>query len=141
MIRTEVLEEAELIVHEGGEIPEVAFWNAWFYLTGAPPEGLGLVLRVEEEATLREAVIRRYILIIERDLRVENMNKSFYRGPERARINWNRLCRFLKRHGYPLNGYRRRVRTLVEAFWAELPEGHPLKEETQKFREELAEGG
>ncbi len=139
MIREEVMEEAELIVREGGEIPEVAFWNAWFYLTEAPPDGLGLSLEGQEEALLREAVVRRYLLIIERDLTPANIGKSFYRGPGRARINWQRLRRFLEGWAKPLERYRQKVLALLEAFLKGLPETHPLREEALKFREELWE--
>jgi len=73
VIRKEVQEEAELILFEGGEIPEVAYWNAWFFLTSSPPEGLGLCLNAEEERYLKEAVCRRYLTIIRRDLTPENI--------------------------------------------------------------------
>ncbi len=139
MIREEVREEAELIVHEGGEIPEVAFWNAWFYLTEPPPEGLGLSLERQEEAFLREAVVRRYLLIIERDLTPSNIGRAFYRGPVRARINWQRLRKFLRGESRSLRDCRLKVLGLLEAFLEGLPRDHPLREEALKFREELRE--
>ncbi|WP_297057222.1 hypothetical protein [Thermosulfurimonas sp.] len=137
MIRQEVQEEAELIVHEGGEIPEVAFWNAWFYLTEKPPQGLGLVLEKEEELLLRQAVIRRYLLIIQRDLTPEYIGKSFYRGPVRARVNWQRLCKFLKKHALSPDGYREKIRGLVRDFLARLSPDHPLREPALHLEKEL----
>ena len=137
MIRKEVKEEAELIVYEGGEIPEVAYWNAWFYLTESPPKGLGLVLDKEEELVLKKAVIRRYMFIIQRDLTPKYIGKSFYRGPVRARINWYRLRKFLERYAFSLNGYRERIKELIENFLSELPEEHPLYSEALRFKEDL----
>uniref|UniRef100_A0A7V6CEL9 Uncharacterized protein n=1 Tax=Thermodesulfobacterium geofontis TaxID=1295609 RepID=A0A7V6CEL9_9BACT len=96
-IRDEVLREAEVIKYEGGEIPEVFFWNSYFYLTEPPPKGLGLNLTKEEILTLKKAVIERYLEIIKRDLTPENTNKSFYRGIKRAIVNLKRLKKFAEK--------------------------------------------
>lgn len=93
-IRPEVLQEAEVIKYEGGEIPEVSFWNSYFYLTEAPPKGLGLNLTPEEVLILKKAVIERYLEIIKRDLSPKNIDKPFYRGVGRAIINLKRLKAF-----------------------------------------------
>lgn len=96
-IREEVLSEAELIKHEGGEIPEIAFWNSYYWLTDQPPKGMGLKLNEKEMMILKEAVIERYLTIIKRDLTYENFGKPFFRGIERATINLNRLKKYLKK--------------------------------------------
>ncbi len=98
-IREEVLHEAEIIKYEGGEIPEVAFWNSFFYLTEKPPEGLGLNLTEEEILFLKKAVVERYLKIIKRDLSPENVGKPFYRGIKRVIVNLQRLKIFTEREG------------------------------------------
>ncbi|PMP68938.1 MAG: hypothetical protein C0190_00760 [Thermodesulfobacterium geofontis] len=98
-IREEVLREAEVIKYEGGEIPEVFFWNSYFYLTEPPPKGLGLNLTKEEIQFLKKAVIERYLEIIKRDLTPENIEKPFYRGIKRVIINLRRLKNFAEKEG------------------------------------------
>ena len=98
-IRDEVLREAEVIKYEGGEIPEVFFWNSYFYLTEPPPKGLGLILNEEELLVLKRAVIERYLEIIKRDLTPENIEKPFYRGIKRAIVNLGRLKNFAEKEG------------------------------------------
>jgi uncharacterized protein YicC (UPF0701 family) len=98
-IRDEVLREAEVIKYEGGEIPEVFFWNSYFYLTEPPPKGLGLTLNEEELLVLKRAVIERYLEIIKRDLTPENIEKPFYRGIKRAIVNLGRLKKFAEKEG------------------------------------------
>ncbi len=107
MIREEVQEEAEIIRHSG-EIPEVAFWNSLHYLT-VDEEGPGLELTLQELHHLKKAVVERYLAIIERDLTVENMDKSFYRGVSRAMVNWERLSSFAKREGFSREALRQMV--------------------------------
>ena len=89
MIRSEIREEADGIVLQGGEIPEVALYESLNHL-----QKIGIQITGEELRHLREAVIRRYRDIILRDLTPENVVHSFFRGPERARINHQRLRRF-----------------------------------------------
>jgi len=98
-VRDEVLREAEVIKYEGGEIPEVFFWNSYFYLTEPPPKGLGLTLNEEELIVLKRAVIERYLEIIKRDLTPENIEKPFYRGIKRAIVNLGRLKKFAEKEG------------------------------------------
>jgi len=137
VIRKEVHEEAELIVLEGGEIPEVAYWNAWFFLTSPPPEGLGLHLKAEEVRHLKEAVCQRYLTIIRRDLTPENIGKPHYRGVVRARINWERLQRFARKEGFFANGWRQEIQRALQDFIKEVSPGDPLQEEARQFLEEL----
>ncbi len=96
-MRKEVWTEAEFIKLEGGEIPEVYFWNSYFWLTEKPPSGLGLKLDSKELEYLKKAVVERYLLIIKRDLTYKNIGTPSYRGPERALINLKRLRTFLKK--------------------------------------------
>ncbi len=131
-MRDEVRDEVELILKEGGEIPEVAFWNSYFYLTKEPPEGLGFELKPEELRALKEAVIERYMTIIERDLTAENIDKSLYRGPERAEVNFKRLKSFLEREGFRVEPYRQRVVVLAERFLKEVSDER-LREKARRL--------
>jgi len=146
-LRKEVEQEVEVIIYEGGEIPEVCFWNAYFYLTEPPPEGLGLKLTKEELKALQKAVVERYMLIIQRDLTYEYIDKPFYRGIERATTNIKRLRAFLENTGlYPeYEGVlRRKIKRWFKRFKDSFKrEGKDIserfsKEELKKFREEVA---
>lgn len=146
-IRKEILDEAELILYEGGEIPEVRFWNSFFYLTSPPPEGLGLKLSEEELKILKTAVLNRYILIIERDLTYEFIDKHFYRGLGRALINLKRLKNFLKSSGLEREFRKRTFKLKLTNMFKNLENklkqnGKELslvgtKEEIEEFKKEL----
>ncbi len=118
MIREEVLEEAEIIRHSG-EIPEVALWNSLYYLT-TDEEGPRLTLSEAEARILKRAVVERYLTIIERDLTVENIGKSFYRGVNRAMVNWERLAGFARREGFSLEALRQIVLERFRNFLGEI---------------------
>jgi len=146
-LRKEIQDEIEFILYEGGEIPEVCFWNSYFYLTEPPPEGIGLKLSDEELKALQKAVIDRYLLIIQRDLTYEYMDKPFYRGLSRAITNIKRLRNFLENTGlYPeYEGLlRRKIKRWFKKFKDDLKaNGKDIKklfpkEELKKFREEVS---
>lgn len=99
-MKEEVLAEAEFIKTEGGEIPEVYFWNSYFWLTEKPPLGLGLKLNLKELKYLKRAVLKRYLFILKRDLTYENIGSPAYRGLERALVNLKRLQNFLKKENF-----------------------------------------
>lgn len=146
-IRKEVLQEIEFILYEGGEIPEVCFWNSFFYLTSHPPEGLGLSLTQEELKALKQAVIERYLAIIERDLTAEFIEKPFYRGLSRAAINVRRLKNFIKNSGleedFKDGALRRKLKRLFKRFEADLKrkslslENVATREEVREFKREV----
>jgi len=136
MIRKEVQEEAELILREGGEVPEVAFWNSYFYLT-ENPEGPILKLSSEEREHLKEAVIKRYLMIIERDLTVQNIGRPCYRGISRARTNWQRLRNFLEKQGISVEPFRQILLRQLDNFLGNLPQQDLLYLEALKFKKEL----
>lgn len=140
-IRQEVLNEAEFIKKEGGEIPEVYFWNSYFYLTEPPPKGLGLSLKDEEILFLKWAVVERYLEIIKRDLTPENIGKSFYRGIKRAVINLKRMKKFIKKE--KMNGNYKicleKIENWIKIFSLKISPnfGEELKEELKELEEEL----
>lgn len=83
-------------IENSGEIPEVAFYEALYYLK-EEEEGQKLVLTSSDIKVLEDAVINRYKTIILRDLEFANRRSSIFRGLKRAIINYNRLKRYQKR--------------------------------------------
>ncbi|MBW6521220.1 MAG: hypothetical protein K0A99_09475 [Desulfoarculaceae bacterium] len=94
--RREFLEEEWLMVRHSGEIPEIAFHSALYFLTD-DPDGPRLQLSVEEIESLQDAAITRYQEIIMRDLCYEKRKLSSYRGVRRAIFNWHRFVTFCER--------------------------------------------
>ncbi len=147
-VKKEVLQEVEFILYEGGEIPEVRFWNSYFYLTSSPPDGLGLYLTEEDLNSLKKAVIDRYLLIIERDLTSDFIDKPFYRGISRAIVNVKRLNKFLENTGLKekyANIIKRKIKKMFKKFQEELKkQGRDInelasKEELKEFKKTLEE--
>ena len=93
-IRSEVIDEADIILLQGGEMPEVAMYESLEQLKRE-----GRILVEEELDALRQAVFGRYRDIIFRDLRLENLTESIFRGPKRAWINLGRLISFSEKYG------------------------------------------
>ena len=96
-----LLEDEWYAVRYSGEIPEVAYHGALFYLTEAR-NGPRIELSTRQRARLLEAVIQRYLEITLRDLLPENKGTSGYRGLKRSYINWRRFLVFCGRNG--ING-------------------------------------
>jgi len=94
--RQELLEEEWLIVRNSGEIPEIAFHSALYYLT-EDTDGPQLQLHVEERDSLQAAAAERYQEIILRDLCYDNRTLPIYRGVRRAIFNWRRFVAFCER--------------------------------------------
>jgi hypothetical protein len=85
-------DEAELI-ENSGEIPEVAFHESVSYLT-EQADGPKLTLTPADIELLEDAVMRRYKIIILRDLDYTNRSSSIFRGLKRAIINYERLKKY-----------------------------------------------
>ncbi|MEW6219497.1 MAG: hypothetical protein AB1634_08175 [Thermodesulfobacteriota bacterium] len=111
-------EEAFLIRHSGGEIPEVALHSSRHYLE-EDPEGPGLRLTADEQAQLAEAVVLRYCAIILRDLDPGNRDRRLYRGLARAAANWGRLVRFAAGRQRDLGAERQACGRALVAFLAQ----------------------
>jgi len=90
------LEEEAFIIEHSGEIPEVALHSSLYYLE-KDPDGPGMRLDAEDVLPLKQAVVKRYRVIILRDLDPENRDKSIYRGLARCSVNWQRLFKFCVR--------------------------------------------
>ncbi len=92
----EIIQEELLLIRHSGEIPEIALHNAIHYLF-SDPDGPALQPGDLDLVPLKQAVVDRYRRIILRDLNPDNRDRRIYRGIERSRINWKRLCSFMER--------------------------------------------
>lgn len=112
-----LLADEELIIRNGGEMPEVTFHSSLFYLT-KDLEGPQITLDSQDLLRLKKAVIQGYRKIILRDLEPANRDQGFYRGLERCRINWLRLERFCAYEELNLDGFRLEIITALKNFLA-----------------------
>ncbi|MEA3280520.1 MAG: hypothetical protein U9Q38_07970 [Thermodesulfobacteriota bacterium] len=102
-----VQEEAEWI-EESGETPEVAFYEAVFYLT-EKEDGPKLTLSPSDIKLLEDAVIYRYKIIILRDLDYTNTKSPVFRGMKRAIINYERLKKYQSRKNRVVSGRKEKT--------------------------------
>ncbi len=100
--RQDLIEDEAFMLADGGEMPEVAFHSAVYYLT-KDEDGPCLELTKEDIALLKGAVLRRYKAIVLRDLCPENKHKSIYRGIERSADNWQRLQLYAEQENIDLS--------------------------------------
>ncbi|MBU0681657.1 MAG: hypothetical protein KKD73_09565 [Proteobacteria bacterium] len=99
--RQELLAEELFMLTAGGEMPEVAFHSAVYYLT-KDKDGPALELGEEDIALLKGAVVQRYTAIVLRDLCPENKHTSIFRGLKRSAANWQRLVAYAARENIDL---------------------------------------
>ncbi|MEA1867409.1 MAG: hypothetical protein U9N19_04820 [Thermodesulfobacteriota bacterium] len=107
-------EEAFLILHSG-EIPEVAYYGSIHYLT-EDPEGPLLNIEPLDLISLEEAVVRRYRIIILRDVTPGNRDRSMYRGLKRCAANWRRLVKFSDKRSIDISSIRKEVTGALKDF-------------------------
>jgi len=101
-------------IENSGEIPEVAFYEALFYLK-EEEEGPKLILTSLDIKVLEDAVINRYKTIILRDLKFANRRSTIFRGLKRAIINYNRLKKYQKRKNRIDSGMEKEIgHSLIE---------------------------
>lgn len=82
----ELLENEWYIVRNSGEIPEIAFNSALYFLTKAQ-DGPQMDLTAKQLAWLKDGAVERFREIILRDLQHTNIEKTLYRGwPGRSPI-------------------------------------------------------
>ncbi|WP_457577716.1 hypothetical protein [Desulfomarina sp.] len=94
----ELLENEWYIVRYSGEIPEIAYNSAVYFLTRAK-DGPRQELSEEQITFLQKAAMDRYREIVLRDLYHENHGSNIYRGVKRSMENYQRMCRFCSRQG------------------------------------------
>ncbi|MBC8317653.1 MAG: hypothetical protein H8E41_07075 [Desulfobulbaceae bacterium] len=115
MHKEDILTDEALIIEESGEMPEVAYHGAIYYLT-RDPDGPSLTLEQQDHLPLKKAVIQRYTTIMIRDLTHENRSKSLYRGLERCICNWQRLKLFSTRENMDISHVRQKTAQELVAF-------------------------
>lgn len=108
MHKEDILADEVLIIEESGEMPEVAYHGAVYFLT-KDPEGPRLKLDARDHVPLKKAVITRYLTIMTRDLTPDNRSKSIYRGLERCICNWQRLRLFSNRESLDISHVREKI--------------------------------
>jgi hypothetical protein len=108
MQKEDFLADEVLIIEESGEMPEVAYHGAVYYLT-RDPDGPGLTLEEKDHTPLKNAVVSRYTTIMMRDLTPDNRSKSIYRGLERCICNWQRLKLYSEREKINISHIRKKT--------------------------------
>ena len=83
-------------IENSGEMPEVAFYEALYYLA-EEEDGPKLTLTLSDIKHLEDAAINRFKTIILRDLKFANRRSSIFRGLKRAIINYDRLKKYQKK--------------------------------------------
>lgn len=112
---TEVLEDEWLIVRNSGEIPEITYHAALYYL-GKDPLGPKLELSSGQKQYLKEAAVDRYQEIVLRDIQIENFSKTIYRGIRRTIYNWHRYEAFCARQELECRQFRKTVSAALLLF-------------------------
>ena len=97
------LENEWFVVRYSGEIPEIAYHSAIYFLTRSS-EGPQLDLTEDDLGVLKQAAQDRFLEIILRDLDPANRGSTIYRGVERSIINFHRFMKFCDRQGIEPNG-------------------------------------
>ena len=99
---SELIDNEWYIVRYSGEIPEIAYNSAIYYLTRAS-DGPQITLTELHLNHLQQAAVDRYEEIILRDLLHENIGKSIYRG---VACNYDRFTQFCVRQNLDLEALR-----------------------------------
>jgi len=115
MDKEDILADEELLIRDGGEMPEVTFHSSLNYLTH-DDDGPRLILNSDDIRRLKKAVVHGYKQIILRDLTPDNRDKGLYRGLERCCLNWQRLENFCRREALDLKEVRREVSEFLKRF-------------------------
>ena len=115
VFRQELIADEAFMIADGGEMPEVAFHSALYYLT-EDEDGPALELREEDVVILKEAVVQRYKAIVLRDLCPENKTKAIYRGLERSAANWLRLKLYAERKNIDISSIQTQAAQALHNF-------------------------
>ncbi len=101
----ELIENEWYTVRYSGEIPEIAYNSAIFFLT-ISADGPRVELSESQTLMLKEAALERYKEIVVRDLEPQNFDKTVYRGIGRSICNYTRFCDFCARQKLDRSGVR-----------------------------------
>ncbi|MBW1635026.1 MAG: hypothetical protein JRJ68_02000 [Deltaproteobacteria bacterium] len=105
-------EDEWYMVRYSGEIPEIAYNSALYYLSRAE-DGPQITLSTEQVTLLKEAALERYREIVTRDLVYENHTRSTYRGVRRSIENYHRLQKFCSRQSLDIRAIREEAALLL----------------------------
>lgn len=92
----ELIENEWYIVRNSGEVPEIAYNSAIYFLSRAE-NGPQLMLHESHISRLRQAAVDRFEEIVLRDLYHENVGTSSHRGVARSICNYQRFVQFCRR--------------------------------------------
>jgi len=144
--RESYLQQEVDLIENSGEMPEVAFYEALYYLT-EEEEGPKLILTSSDIKLLEDAVVNRFKTIILRDLEFANRKSSIFRGLKRAIINYDRLKKYQKKKNRTDPGMNKEIgRSLIEYIRCECEDISDkrhyrtincTREELEQFAEEL----
>ena len=109
------IDEELFLIERAGEIPEIAYHGAIYYLE-EDENGPGLTLTEREKLLLKQAALKCYKRIILRDLTPENRKRRIYRGLERAVINMRRMEKFALKEGFNLDSIKDEIRKALLNF-------------------------
>jgi len=98
----QLIEEEAFLIKHSGETPEIAYHSSLYFLF-EDPEGPGLKKDEVNLYPLKEAVFKRYVKILLRDLKPTNRDKRIYRGIARSIANFERLKRFAQKENFPMD--------------------------------------
>jgi len=143
--QTYLKDEVEWI-QNSGEIPEVAFYTSFYYLT-KKEDGPKLTLTALDIKCLEDVVIDRYNTIILRDLNYTNRSSHSFRGIERAIVNYSRLKNYLSRKNRLVPGWETEIHqaflTYLNLEYQDISDGRAYRtincnrEELEQFAREL----
>ncbi len=102
-------------IENSGEMPEVAFYEAFYYLT-EKEEGPKLILTLSDIKHMEDAAINRFKTIILRDLKFANRRSSIFRGLKRAIINYNRLKNYQKKKNRSDSGIKKETGRFLKEY-------------------------
>lgn len=111
----EFIENEWYVVRHSGEIPEIAYNSAVYFLTRAVG-GPQLTLAESQRGHLKQAAVDRFEEIISRDLYHENITTPGYRGVARSLCNYERFVQFCKRQDLSPLSIRKTTAELYSTF-------------------------
>ncbi len=98
----QLIEEEAFLIKHSGETPEIAYHSSLYFLF-EDPEGPGLKKDEVDLSPLKEAVFKRYVKILLRDLKPANRDRRIYRGLARSIANFERLMRFAQKENFSMD--------------------------------------
>ena len=111
----EYIDNEWFVVRHSGEMPEVAYHSALYYLSKAE-DGPKFSLGPDQRRQLCGAAEERFREIVLRDLQPENRGTTIYRGVKRSMVNYRRYLRFCHREGLEIAGFSGEVAAALLLF-------------------------